>query len=140
MAMVMAIDDALIIRKLVQSTLEQQGHQVICFEGGVQAIKYVRENPVDLVISDVHMPGMQGTSVVKQIRAIAHCENIPIIMLSTETSGDWKKKAREYGADGWINKPFNVDRFNHAVKTILTRFGHDDAAANDSASADKKSG
>jgi len=42
MARVMAIDDALIIRKLVQSTLEQQGHQVVCFEGGIEAIKYAR--------------------------------------------------------------------------------------------------
>lgn len=140
MAIVMAIDDALVIRKLVQSCLEQQGHQVICFEGGVQAIKYARDNPLDLVISDVHMPGMQGTSVVKQLRNIPRCENIPIIMLSTETSADWKKKAREFGADGWINKPFNVDRFNHAVKTILTRFGHDLPASNDPSSSEIKSG
>jgi len=92
-----------------------------------------------------NMPEMQGTSVVKQLRKIPQCEDIPIIMLSTESSSDWKKKAREYGADGWINKPFNVERFNHAVRTILTRFGHDIPAANsaqnnDDSDANLKSG
>lgn len=123
MVKVVAIDDALVIRQLVKSTLEQQGHEVECFEDGIKAIKYAKSNPVDLVISDVHMPGMQGTSVVRKIREISHCENIPILMLSTESSSDWKQKAKDYGADGWINKPFNVDRFNNAVDTILTKFG-----------------
>lgn len=123
MAKILAVDDARTMRELVRSILEGEGHEVAVAEDGVQAIEYARENAVDLVLTDINMPNMNGISLVTKLRLLANYENTPIIMLTTESSDYKKTKARNMGADAWLQKPFDPPRLLKAVNTMLERAG-----------------
>lgn len=123
MAKILAVDDARTMRELVRSILEAEGHEVVVAEDGVKAIEFARGNAVDLVLTDINMPNMNGISLVTKLRLLADYENTPIIMLTTESSDYKKTKARNMGADAWLQKPFDPARLLKAVNTMLERVG-----------------
>lgn len=123
MAKILAVDDARTMRELVRSILEGEGHEVAVAEDGVKAIEFARQNAVDLVLTDINMPNMNGISLVTKLRLLADYENTPIIMLTTESSDYKKTKARNMGADAWLQKPFDPPRLLKAVNTMLERAG-----------------
>ena len=119
MAKILAVDDAQTMRAVVKSVLENEGHQVTSAEDGRQALAIAKDKPVDLVITDLHMPNMDGTRLVHQLRLLDHYKGTPILMLTTEGSEELKKKARNLGASGWLKKPFDPPRLLKAVGKLL---------------------
>jgi two-component system chemotaxis response regulator CheY len=108
------------MRDLVKSVLEKRGHSVTTHDDGQTAYDFAKSNRVDLVISDINMPIMDGISLVESLRALPGYRNTPILMLTTEDATDKKNQARSAGANGWIQKPFNPERLVNAVdKTLL---------------------
>jgi len=91
-------------------------------EDGIEAYRFASKDQVDLVISDINMPYIQGTTLIRRLRKLPAYENIPMLMLTTENSSEMKKLARENGADGWIQKPFDAIKLANAVDKILTKF------------------
>jgi two-component system chemotaxis response regulator CheY len=124
MARIMAVDDQKMMRELVRSVLEGEGHQVFLAEDGVQALAIARTEPVDLVLSDINMPNMNGISLVSKLRRLDAYSNIPILMLTTESSDFKKEKSKKMGASGWLQKPFEPNRLIKAVNTMLAKAGH----------------
>ncbi|PCI45945.1 MAG: hypothetical protein COB51_08360 [Moraxellaceae bacterium] len=122
MAKILAVDDQLVMRKMVAVALESAGHQVTALEDGIQAYRFATSNEVDIVISDINMPYIQGTTLIRRLRTLPAYEDIPMLMLTTESSDEMKRLARENGADGWIQKPFDAEKLVHAVDKILTKF------------------
>jgi len=121
MATIMAVDDMRSMRDLVKSVLEKRGHSVITHENGQAALDYAQDNAVDLVISDINMPVMDGMSLVAELRQLDSYSRTPILMLTTEDTQDKKMQARSAGANGWIQKPFNPERLVTAVDKTLSK-------------------
>lgn len=119
MATVLAVDDSTSMRRLVAMTLEQAGHQVATAEDGMAALEYARSNAVQLVVTDVHMPNMNGIDLVKHLRELEAYRFTPILVLTTESSSDMKMKGKAAGATGWIVKPFDPVRLLAAIDRVL---------------------
>jgi two-component system chemotaxis response regulator CheY len=107
---IMTVDDAVTIRKMISMTLKAVGHEVVEATDGAAALSLLKTRPVDLIISDVNMPNMDGIEMTRQLRLTPnHCRT-PIILLTTESDQTIKDKGRAAGATGWIVKPFKQEQ------------------------------
>ena len=106
MAKILAVDDSPSMRKMVHTTLMSGGHDVILADDGEHALKMANSENVELVITDVYMPNLDGISLVQKLREIESYKYIPMLMLTTESSNEMKMKGKHAGATGWIVKPF----------------------------------
>jgi two-component system chemotaxis response regulator CheY len=119
MAKILAVDDSASMRQMVSFTLKGAGHDVIEASDGVEALKLAQGQSVDLVLSDVNMPNMDGLTLCKNLRQLATYKFTPILMLTTESAGDKKMEGKSAGATGWIVKPFNPDQLLTTIKKVL---------------------
>lgn len=94
---------------------------MITHDNGEAALAFAQDNAVDLVISDINMPKMNGISLVDNLRKLPSYSKTPILMLTTEDAQEKKNQARSAGANGWIQKPFNPERLLTAVNKTLAR-------------------
>jgi len=120
MARIIAVDDALAIRSAIKLILSHHGHDVFDFENGKDAIEFARQESVDLVITDLNMPEMNGMSLISSLRRLEDYEHTPILVMTTETADYKKKKAKSVGATGWIAKPFTEERILKALNKVLS--------------------
>ncbi|TPW13564.1 MAG: two-component system chemotaxis family response regulator CheY [Halothiobacillaceae bacterium] len=118
MAKILAVDDTLLIRSMVEAVLKSAGHEVILASDGVDALEIARTHQVDLVLSDINMPIMNGISLVSKLRLLDGYKFTPIIMLTTESSDFKKQKAKAMGATGWLQKPFTPERLLAAIERL----------------------
>lgn len=120
MAKILAVDDSASMRQMVSFTLKGAGHDVLEASDGDEALKIAQgETGIDLVISDINMPKMDGISLIKELRALGAYKFTPILMLTTESSGDKKTEGKAAGATGWIVKPFNPDQLLATIGKVL---------------------
>jgi two-component system chemotaxis response regulator CheY len=116
---IITIDDAATMRKMISFTLKGAGHEVIEASDGVEALGIMRQSSVDMVITDVNMPRMDGLELTRQLRAQPAFARTPIILLTTESDPAKKLQGRAAGATGWIVKPFNQDQLLAIVSKVL---------------------
>ncbi|WP_444994879.1 response regulator [Aliikangiella sp. IMCC44359] len=119
MTKILAVDDSASMRQMVTFTLKSAGFEVAEAADGVEALKAAQSESFDIVISDVNMPNMDGLTLVKELRGLANYKFTPILMLTTESSGDKKQAGRAAGATGWIVKPFNPDQLLATVNKVI---------------------
>ena len=119
MATILAVDDSTTLRQMVTMTLKSSGHQVIEATNGKEALQAAQGKAVDLVLSDVNMPVMDGITLVKELRKLSSYRFTPILMLTTESSADMKQQGKTAGATGWLVKPFSPDKLLATVKRVL---------------------
>ncbi len=119
MARIMAVDDSPSIRKMVEVTLMSNGHEVISAEDGVDAYELAKNENVDLVITDLYMPNMDGIGLVHKLRALESYRYLPILFLTTESSADMKQQGKKAGATGWIVKPFEPAQLLATLDKVL---------------------
>ncbi len=117
--LIMTADDSPSIRQMVSFTLKGDGYEVIEAEDGQDAINKIGATKVDMLITDLNMPNVDGIELIKQVRADENHKFIPIIMLTTESQGDMKMKGKAAGATGWIVKPFKPEQLIGVVKKVL---------------------
>jgi two-component system, chemotaxis family, chemotaxis protein CheY len=120
MATILAVDDSASMRRMVKFALQSAGFEVIEAEDGDVAVAMARGHAVDLVVTDVNMPNLDGISLIRELRSLPDYKFVPILMLTTESSEDRKQQGREAGATGWIVKPFNPERFIATVQKVLS--------------------
>ncbi len=118
---VITVDDSSAIRMMISFTLRTAGHEVIQAADGLEAFNQLKSRAVDLVITDVHMPQMDGIELTRQLRALAHHKSTPILLLTTESDPAMKTKGREAGATGWLVKPFQQDQLLAVVAKVFVR-------------------
>lgn len=116
---IMIVDDSSSVRQLVSSTLVDGGYEVTEAVDGQDAMEKFQSQPVDLVVSDLNMPNMDGIELVKQLRALPGQRFLPIIMLTTESQDAKKQEGRAAGASGWLVKPFKAEQILSVVKMVL---------------------
>lgn len=119
MAKILAVDDSASMRQMVSFTLKGAGHDVIEASDGTEALEIAKKQGMDLVLSDVNMPKMNGIELVKNLRQLPNYKFTPILMLTTESAGDKKMEGKTAGATGWIVKPFNPDQLLSTIKKVL---------------------
>ena len=119
MATILAVDDSASMRRMVAFTLKGAGHEVIEAEDGVVAFTTAKGKKVDLVVTDVNMPNMDGITLVRELRTLPAYRFIPILMLTTESSDAKKQEGRAAGATGWIVKPFSPDQLIATIRKVL---------------------
>ena len=95
-----------------------QGHVVHDAEDGVVALDWLNRHIPDLVITDINMPNMDGFGLIEALRKQDRYRDMPILVLSTESSDEKKVRARDAGATGWIVKPFDPDKLAAAVRRV----------------------
>jgi len=115
---VLTVDDSKTMRDMVSFTLKGAGFEVLEAEDGVRALSVLNGASVDLIITDVNMPNMDGVTLVKQLRAKPNFKSTPILILTTEGGEDKKAEGRAAGATGWIVKPFAPEKLLQVVNKV----------------------
>jgi len=126
-AHILLVDDDPIMCELAQTRLIDAGYDVDVARNGEQALDLLEEKAVDLVISDIDMPGIDGFELTRQIKATPLLKTIPIIVITASDRPDVAASAFEAGATSFLDKPINWTLFSHAVKFVL-RANHDQKA------------
>ena len=119
MALILTVDDSKVIRDLVAAVLIENGHEVVTANDGIEGLEASRNQQFDMILSDINMPNMTGISMVSKVRRLAGYEYVPIVMLTTESSDFKKSKAKNMGATGWLQKPFDPERLMKAVNKLI---------------------
>jgi len=116
---VMIVDDSNAIRQSLKSILQFGGYGVIEASNGMDALVKMKEHAIGLFISDINMPEMDGITLLKKIKEDKDYKHTPVIMLTTETTGDMITEGKEAGARAWMIKPFQPEQLLTAVKKLF---------------------
>jgi two-component system chemotaxis response regulator CheY len=119
MATILAVDDSASMRQMVAFTLKGAGYTVIEAEDGSKALGLAKQNRVDLVLTDINMPVMDGITLIKELRTLPTYKFTPILTLTTESAPEKKMEGKQAGATGWIVKPFNPEQLLATVKKVI---------------------
>jgi two-component system chemotaxis response regulator CheY len=114
----MTVDDSKTMRDMVAFTLRGAGFDVTQAEDGSQALRLLSATRVDVVITDLNMPVMDGVALIRALRADPKWRGLPILMLTTESDAAKKAEGRDAGATGWLVKPFNPDKLIDIVNRV----------------------
>ena len=114
------VDDSPTMRQMVAFTLTNAGFTVVEAEHGRDAVSKVADgSKVDIVVTDLNMPEMDGITLIKELRKMAAFKFTPILMLTTESAETKKQAGKEAGATGWIVKPFNPELMLKIIAKVL---------------------
>jgi len=116
---VLVVDDSAAIRQSITYVLQQGGYDVVEAKDGMDGLSVLQGmDVVDLIITDVNMPNLDGISFIRKVRELAAFKFTPIIVLTTESQGSKMNEGKEAGATGWIVKPFSADKLLAVVKKV----------------------
>jgi two-component system, chemotaxis family, chemotaxis protein CheY len=116
------VDDSSVMRKIVERSLRQAGLDPLVVHeagSGVEGLDVLRAARVDLILTDINMPTMDGLEFVRQIKAQHLAEGVPVVMITTESSEEHVRQAIQAGARGYIRKPFTAEQVKERVLPLL---------------------
>lgn len=116
---VLIVDDSTSMRQLVSFALTDAGYEVVAAVNGKDALDKINTAKVDIVVTDLNMPEMDGIEFIKQFRAKAGYRFTPVVMLTTESQESKKQEGKQAGASGWIVKPFTPEQLTDTVKRFV---------------------
>ncbi len=117
--LILIVDDSASIRQMLGFTLKSAGYDVDDASSGQDAVSKAQRKNYHLIFTDQNMPGMDGLTLIKTLRASATYRTVPILMLTTESSDAMKQAGRAAGATGWLVKPFDPPKLLEVVKKVL---------------------
>ena len=116
---ILTVDDSPSMRELVAMSLQDAGFAVVEAEDGQDALLKLRACQVQLVITDLNMPRLDGIGLIRALRAQESYRFIPILLLTTESEPHKKLEGKEAGATGWIVKPFRPEQLVAVVNRVI---------------------
>jgi two-component system, chemotaxis family, chemotaxis protein CheY len=117
---VLIVDDFATMRKVVRNLLKQSGYEdIVEAEDGVMALKILKSQKIDVVVSDWNMPNMTGLELLKAVRADADLSKTPFLMVTAEALQDNVVAAVKAGVNNYIVKPFTAEVLNEKIKKIM---------------------
>lgn len=116
---IMTADDSASVRQMVAFTLKQQGYEVVEAVDGRDALTKLATQKVDMLITDLNMPNLDGLGLIRGVRAGGINRMVPIIMLTTESQETKKAEGKTAGATGWIIKPFKPEQLIGVVRKVI---------------------
>ncbi len=118
---ILVVDDDKTTRKLLSLFLKAKGYEVVAAENGLDAMEKLGTENINLVVTDMNMPYMDGIEFIRNLRSDDNWKNIPIVMVTTEADDEERKKAMEAGADDYLVKPANAEQITDSIKKILKK-------------------
>ncbi len=119
MGRVLVVDDSSTVRKLLASILAPSGHEVLEAADGVRALEILSQEAVDLVVSDLNMPQMNGIELIQTIRENPRFRDLPIVMLTTVTDEESRRKGLLAGANVYLMKPAPAHVVLYKINSLL---------------------
>lgn len=118
---ILIVDDSESIREFLKYTIESEGYEVLVGIDGVDAMKYFKnyDTKLTMVLTDLHMPNMDGIGLIKEIRKLEKFKHLPILFLTTESGIRQKMEAKKAGATGWIIKPVTAEKIISIINRCL---------------------
>jgi len=116
---ILIVDDSASLRQVVAIALKGAGYDVLEAGDGKEGLAKLDGSKINLIISDVNMPNMDGIEMVKEIKTMANYKFTPIIMLTTEAGADMKEQGKSAGVKAWVVKPFKPDQMLDAVSKLI---------------------
>jgi two-component system chemotaxis response regulator CheY len=116
---ILTVDDSVTMRQMIAFTLRSAGFEVVEAADGEDALEKVKGCSMDLIITDINMPRMDGIALLQKLRALPEFRFTPILILTTEASPEMKIRGKENGATGWIVKPFSPEKLIDVVNKVL---------------------
>lgn len=130
MSTIMIVDDYIPSHRLMSYVLEQHGYAVVTASDGEQALHRLNTLPVDLVVTDLKMPRMDGIELARAIRSHERHADLPIIMVTGTAAEQDEVKAAGVGVDSFLTKPVDSDDLVNEVQRLLRRIPERTASAN----------
>jgi len=122
MKRILVVDDSSATRALIAASLSNDAEMEIArVSSGLEALKQLRAAPVDLVLTDVHMPEIGGLELLRFIKADARLNHIPVIVISTEPLDEQTRGRLSLAPDDYLAKPFTTDQLRHIINKRLGR-------------------
>lgn len=122
--MIYVVEDDSSIRELVVYTLQSTGFEVKGFDNGADLLAKLKDNLPELILLDIMLPGEDGISILKQIKANSSTCGIPVIMVTAKSSEYDKVIGLDSGADDYVAKPFGMMELVSRIKALLRRCGN----------------
>jgi two-component system, chemotaxis family, chemotaxis protein CheY len=119
---VLIVDDSSVMRKIVERSLRQAGlelGEVLEASNGVEALAQAQKGKLDLILSDINMPSMDGIEFVRNLAGVDSAKGVPVIMITTEGSEARVVEALTAGAKGYIRKPFTPEQVKERVSVLV---------------------
>jgi len=116
---ILIVDDSSLIRSQLRAALESRGAHVVEAENGSEGLWRARENLVDLVVADIHMPVMDGIKMVEELRKLPEYATTPIFILTSDAASSRAEEGKKAGANAWILKPVKADLLWKAIEKAL---------------------
>jgi two-component system, chemotaxis family, chemotaxis protein CheY len=119
---ILIVDDSSVMRKIVERCLRQAGLDislVLEASNGEEALALLNSNQIDLILSDINMPVMDGLEFVRRIQTVESAKNVPVVMITTEGGEKHVMEALSLGAKGYIRKPFTPEQVKEHVMPVL---------------------
>jgi len=116
---ILAVDDSPSVRQMVKLTLSGAGYDIVEAGDGAEGLSKARASTLDMVVTDLNMPVMNGLSLIRELRKLPAYRGVPILFLTTESDPEMKQQAKAAGATGWITKPFQQDQLVAIVRKVL---------------------
>jgi two-component system chemotaxis response regulator CheY len=116
---VLTVDDSPSIRQMIRLTLGPAGYNVLEAGNGAEGLSKAKASQVDMVVTDLNMPVMDGLGLIRELRSLPAYRGVPIVFLTTESDDGLKQQAKAAGATGWITKPFRQEQLLMVVQKFL---------------------
>lgn len=116
---ILIADDSESIREILAFCLENAGYQVYTATNGLDALRFLDGRPIDLLLTDYHMPNLNGLELIVQVRKIEEYKFMPILVLTTEKQVEMIREAKDSGATGWLLKPFNTEKLLQTLRKVI---------------------
>ncbi len=116
---ILIVDDSESIREVLAFSLGNAGYQVLVAIDGMDALQYFDGRPIDLLLTDFHMPRLNGLELIVNVRQNENYRFMPILVLTTENQTDMIRVARNAGATGWLMKPFNTQKLIQTLRKVI---------------------
>jgi two-component system chemotaxis response regulator CheY len=116
---ILIVDDSESIREVLIDSLESAGYQIMVACDGIDALNYFDGRTIDLLLTDYHMPNLNGLNLIAKVRQSEMYKFLPILVLTTENQIEMIKEARDLGATGWIMKPFNTEKLLQTLRKVI---------------------
>ncbi|HET7875665.1 MAG TPA: response regulator [Methylomirabilota bacterium] len=120
-AKILIAEDSRSLRNMMREAFVLDGYEILEGQDGEQALALAQATTPDLVITDVHMPGMDGLTLVRSLRALPALKFTPVLVLTTEWGEEMKQRGLAAGATGWIVKPFHPEQLRRLVARLLSK-------------------
>ena len=115
---ILIVDDSATVRQVLKMTLENCGYEVLEAVDGHEALDNLAKRQIDMVMTDLHMPKLDGLALIREIRKGENNRSVPIVVLTTDSSTDKKAEGKAAGISGWVVKPFLPEQIVNVVRTI----------------------